>query len=82
MLQKKSTYEEVYRSFNWSIPQYYNIGVDVCDKWADERNRLALIYENEAGQTEKFTFRDIKVLSNRLANTLRANGLSRGDRVF
>lgn len=49
MLQKKSTYDEVYRSFHWQIPEYYNIGVDVCDKWADERYRLALIYEDEGG---------------------------------
>ena len=37
------TYEEVYKNFKWKIPQYYNIGVDVCDKWADDKNRLALI---------------------------------------
>ena len=47
MLEKKSTYDEVYKSFRWPIPEYYNIGVDICDKWADERYRLALIYEDE-----------------------------------
>ena len=26
------TYDEVCRNFRWEIPQYYNIGVDVCDK--------------------------------------------------
>ena len=81
MLQKKSTYDEVYRSFHWQIPEYYNIGVDVCDKWADERYRLALIYEDEGGRTEKYTFWDIKNRSNRLANALRAHGVARGDRV-
>ncbi len=81
MLQKKSTYDEVYQSFHWQIPEFYNIGVDVCDKWADERYRLALIYEDEGGRTEKFTFWDIKNLSNRLANALRAQGIARGDRV-
>ncbi len=81
MLQKKSSYDEVYRSFRWPIPEYYNIGVDVCDKWADERYRLALIYEDENGRTEKYTFWDIKRLSNRLANALRASGITRGDRI-
>ncbi|KJS28708.1 MAG: AMP-dependent synthetase [Desulfatitalea sp. BRH_c12] len=81
MLPKKSTYDEVYSSFRWSIPEHYNIGVDVCDKWADERYRLALIYEDERGKTEKFTFWDIKQLSNRLANALGASGISSGDRV-
>ena len=81
MLTRKSTYDEVYKIFRWSVPEYYNIGVDVCDKWADERSRLALIYEDEGGKTEKFTFWDLKGLSNRLANALKAYGVERGDRV-
>jgi acetyl-CoA synthetase len=81
MLEKKDTYEEVYRSFRWQIPEEYNIGVDICDKWAAQRYRLALIYEDEAGHTEQYTFWDIKNLSNRLANAFSAHGIKRGDRV-
>jgi acetyl-CoA synthetase len=43
--------------FKWKIPAYYNIGVDICDKWASYRYRLALIYEEEEGRVEKYTFR-------------------------
>ena len=81
MLEKKRTYDEVYKSFRWPVPEYYNIGVDACDKWAEERYRLALIYEDEEGRAEKFTFWDMKGLSNRLANALEAFGIERGDRV-
>ncbi|HSR12423.1 MAG TPA: AMP-binding protein, partial [Thermodesulfobacteriota bacterium] len=81
MLQKGHSYEEVYGTFRWQVPQYYNIGVDICDKWADERYRLALIYEDEDGKTEKFTFWDLKGLSNRLGNALKAYGVEKGDRV-
>jgi acetyl-CoA synthetase len=81
MLKKGKTYREVYDSFRWKIPKYYNIGVDVCDKWADQRYRLALIYEDEKGQVEKYTFWDLKQSSNRLANALQNYGLRRGDRV-
>lgn len=81
MLEKKPTYEEVYRSFRWPVPEYYNIGVDICDKWADERYRLALIYEDEDGRCEKYTFWDLKQISNRLANALTAYGVERGDRI-
>ena len=55
--------------------------LDCCDKWADQRYRLALIYEDDKGQVEKYTFWDLKQLSNRLANALQACGLQRGDRV-
>lgn len=81
MLIRKSTYEEVYNSFQWLIPKYYNIGIDICDKWAEERGRLALIYEDENGKTEKYTFWDIKRLSDKLANALKAFGVEREDRV-
>jgi acetyl-CoA synthetase len=81
MLKMGETYEEVYGSFNWEIPELYNMGVDICDKWAHQRYRLALIYENEKGQLEQYTFWDLKRLSNRLANGLKAHGLSQGDRM-
>ncbi len=81
MLKKGKTYLEVYDSFRWKIPKYYNIGVDICDKWADQRYRLALIYEDEKGHVEKYTFWDLKQFSNRLANAFRAYGLQQGDRV-
>jgi len=81
MLKLGETYEEVYGSFSWEIPEFYNMGVDICDKWAHQRYRLALIYENEKGQLEQYTFWDLKRLSNRLANGLKAHGLSQGDRM-
>jgi acetyl-CoA synthetase len=81
MLKPGETYEDVYGSFSWEIPEFYNMGVDICDKWAHQRYRLALIYENEKGQLEQYTFWDLKRLSNRLANGLKAHGLSQGDRM-
>ncbi len=81
MLRPGKTYEEVYDSFRWEIPEFYNIGVDICDKWAHQRYRLALIYENEKGQVEQYTFWDLKRLSNKLANGLKAHGIEQGDRI-
>ena len=81
MLRPGKTYEEVYGSFRWEIPEFYNIGVDICDKWAHQRYRLALIYENEKGQEEHYTFWDLKRLSNKLASGLQAYKIDQGDRV-
>ena len=75
------TYEEVYNNFEWEIPEYYNIGVDVCDKWAHEKDRLALIYVDPDGGEQKYSFWELKNLSNQLANALKANGIEREDRV-
>ncbi len=78
---KGRTYEEVYKNFTWEIPEYYNIGVDVCDKWANEKYRLALIYVDKDGKDHKYTFWELKNLSNQLANTLRAKGVEKLERV-
>lgn len=82
MLTKADSYEALCRNFAWDIPEFYNIGVDVCDKWADaEPQRTALILAWEDGTAEKISFHDLKVHSNRIANLLRAGGIMPGDRV-
>jgi acetyl-CoA synthetase len=81
VLSAAKTYDEVYEGFRWEIPEIYNIGLDICDKWAHQRYRMALVYENEKGRVEKYTFWDLKNLSNKLANGLIAHGAARGDRI-
>ncbi|MGB5748245.1 MAG: acyl-CoA synthetase [Desulfobacterales bacterium] len=81
MLKSGKTYDDVYKTFQWQIPEFYNIGVDICDKWADQGQRLALIYEEENGRLARYTFRDLKDLSNRLANGLQAANIGIGDRL-
>ncbi|MFM0337667.1 acyl-CoA synthetase [Paraburkholderia fungorum] len=75
------TYESLAADFAWRIPARYNIGVDVCDKWADGTDRLALIYEDHEGAATRYTFDELKTLSDRFANALLAAGPQRGDRV-
>jgi len=81
MLTPLSDYRKLCDAFRWEVPSHYNIGVDICDKWAHEPNRLALIYENDSGQVREYTFRELKQQSNRLANGLKAKGIGIGDRV-
>ncbi|MEA2109667.1 MAG: AMP-binding protein [Pseudomonadota bacterium] len=81
MLNPGKNYKEVYDSFHWEVPEFYNIGVDICDKWARDPDRLALIYENETGKVENYTFKIIKEYSDKLANTFTALGLEIDDRV-
>ncbi len=39
MLPPAESYEELRAGFRWAVPARYNIGVDVCDKWAGEPDR-------------------------------------------
>jgi acetyl-CoA synthetase len=82
VLPEASTYDELLARFRWEIPERYNIGVDVCDKWADrDPERVALEWVLQSGATSRYSFGDLKGLSNRLANLLRANAVGPGDRV-
>ena len=81
MLDRGDTYDEVYGGFRWALPARFNIGVAACDRHADGAGRLALIYEAPDGTVARFTFDDLKRLSNRCANALAGLGIRRGDRV-
>ncbi len=81
MLRRANNYDQVQASFRWVIPEFYNIGVDICDKWASDPNRLALIHETGSGEPRRWTFRELRDLSNKLANGLKNHGICKGDRV-
>jgi acetyl-CoA synthetase len=82
LLPDATTYDELTARFRWKIPERYNIGVDVCDNWADrDPERVALEWVLPTGATSRYSYGDLKGLSNRFANLLRANGVGPGDRV-
>ncbi|MDW7711739.1 MAG: acyl-CoA synthetase [Deferrisomatales bacterium] len=81
MLGKGESYDAVAGSFRWHVPERYNIGVDVCDCHAGDEGRLALVFQAETGEPVRYTFAQLKRLSNRLANALGALGATRGDRI-
>ena len=82
MLPHAATYGELRERFSWRVPARYNMGVDVCDKWAGhEPDRLALLYVGADGQVDEYSFGRLREQSNRLAHVLRRHGVERGDRV-
>ena len=81
MLIRAETYDQVRQSFRWRIPERYNIGLDICDKWAQGPERTALIHLTGEGRVERYGFRKLKELSDRLANGLKHLGLAKGERV-
>ena len=81
LARSKDQYESLYRNFRWHVPEVFNIGHEVCGKWAGERTRIALFHETESGVTQKFTYAELQRSANRLSNALKAFGVARGDRV-
>ncbi|MGH2714090.1 MAG: acyl-CoA synthetase [Thermoleophilaceae bacterium] len=73
------SYEEMCAQHRWEVPERYNIAADVCDK--HDRGRLAMVWEDWQGNERRVSFGELRDLSCRLANVLRAHGVERGERV-
>ena len=66
-----------------NYPDNFNFGYDVVDAIANETpNKKALVWCNTENEEHIFTFNDIKIYSNKIANVLKNAGISRGDRVM
>lgn len=82
MLGQARDYDTLFATFRWAVPERYNIGVDVCDRWADaDPGRVAIVEVGASGGVEAWTYARLREASNRLANALAARGVGRGDRV-
>ncbi|WP_026662719.1 AMP-binding protein [Butyrivibrio proteoclasticus] len=61
----------------------FNFAYDVVDKYAEaEPGKLALVHKSTTGEVRRFTFADIKNMSDRAANMLNSLGIERGDKVM
>ena len=74
-------YAELYRSWRWEVPARFNIAQACCGRWARDRSRFALYWEDESGAAASYSFWDIQQQANRLSNALDSLGVRRGDRV-
>ena len=74
-------YREICAGFRWRVPERFNIGWDCCGRWAQDRYRFALYYEDDQGFSAAYTFWDLQQQANRLSNVLAGLGVAKGDRV-
>jgi acetyl-CoA synthetase len=74
-------YDELYQGFRWQVPEHYNIAQACCGRWAADRARCALYWEDESGAQAAYSFWDIQLAANRLSNALAGLGVARGERV-
>ena len=79
--ERARDYEALQASFRWNVPETYNIARECCGRWAEERSRFALYYEDESGFCSAWTFWDLQKQANRLSNALSALGTIKGERV-
>jgi acetyl-CoA synthetase len=74
-------YDALYNEFHWHVPDFFNIAEVCCTRWADDKSRIAIHYEDEAGHSETLTYAALQEQADRLSNVLSKHGVRRGDRV-
>ena len=77
------SYEDFMANFKVNVPENFNFGYDVVDRWAEkEPNKKALLWTNDKGDVIQFTFADIKRESDKTASFFASQGIGRGDMVM
>jgi acetyl-CoA synthetase len=82
--QEFSSYEDFRANYRVCIPEHFNFAYDIVDGWAelqDDKPALAWIDDHQA-EISRYSFGDMKRLSNQAANLFKAHGIVKGDTVL
>jgi acetyl-CoA synthetase len=82
LLRHREDYETAYRDFAWPKFDRFNWAIDYFDVMARNNAQPALWLADEDGSELKLSFAALSERSNQVANTLRALGVRRGDRIL
>ncbi len=71
------------RNIHFIVPEKFNFAYDVMDVWADEKpDKLALLWTNEQGEERRFSFKDMKELTDKTASYFQSLGIGHDDKVM
>ncbi len=77
------SYEDFNKNFRLLKPDSFNFAYDVVDEMAaKEPDALALLWVSPEGEVRRFTFADMKLLSDKAANFFQSIGVKKGDAVM
>ena len=78
-----SSEEDYRKNLHFKIPENFNFAYDVMDVWAEEKpDKTAMIWTDDEGHEKFFTYRELKLLSDRTASYFASLGIGHGDMVM
>ena len=84
LLEHRDDYEAAYRGFRWPELDEFNWALEWFDHLGadpESAGRPALWIVEQDGTERRWTFAELSVRSNQVANWLRGQGVARGDRI-
>jgi len=84
LLEHRDDYEAAYRGFRWPELDEFNWALEWFDHLGadpESADRPALWIVEQDGTERRWTFAELSVRSNQVANWLRGQGVARGDRI-
>ncbi|MBF7142929.1 MULTISPECIES: AMP-binding protein [Pseudomonas] len=82
LLRHRTDYDAAVREFQWPVLGQFNWALDYFDHMAADNPAPALRIVDEHGQEACYTFAQLRIRSNQVANYLRTVGVKRGDRLL
>lgn len=80
---KFDSYESFFENYSCVVPENFNFAYDIVDQWARiDPDKLALLWTNDQEQMQRYTFSDIKRLSDKAAAYFIKSGIAKGDVVM
>lgn len=78
-----SSQEDFIKNLEINVPENFNFGYDVVDTWATQQpDKKALLWTNDKGEAQQFTFADIKQYTDKTASYFQSLGIGHGDMVM
>ena len=83
--QNRDNYARLHSSFQWHVPEYFNMAQACCVRWAnsarDMENTAVCEYSSASKVPKSYSYATLQQQANRLSNLLALHGVKRGDRV-
>jgi acetyl-CoA synthetase/medium-chain acyl-CoA synthetase len=77
-----TSYAQTYADYKPEVPEYFNFGFDVTDKWAEDPDRQMMLWVGEDGEERQLSYAHFRDRSNQVANALNKLGLNKGMNVM
>lgn len=80
---KFESYDDFMQNFKVDVPENFNFGYDVVDRFAIESpEKVAILWVNDKGEEKRITYRALKNVTDQCAAFFQEIGINKGDRVM